>query len=190
MCASQGALRDGAEAAKPDDAKILIGRMEHQVGGQRLGSGNNLRADTLVYVTVQADSDMADEILRQRFLSLIGKQTERKFNEIAWSKVRFADSIPQRAPQQGPLENIGDSAQPLDDGLAAALIQQKAAVGVIVIVQEDILGTGLGNDFLQLGPFRVQHRVDTGWSAVSIFEQDLHADRPNAAFAENIVLRQ
>jgi len=107
--------------------------MEHQVGGQRLGSGNNLRTDTLVYVTVQADSDMADEILRQRFVSLIGKQTERKFHEFPWSKVCFADSIPQRAPQQSPLENIGDSAQPVDDGQAAALIQQKAAVGEVQV---------------------------------------------------------
>src|SRR5207248_11660752 len=148
---------------KPDDAKILIGRMEHQVGGQRLGSVNKLRTDSLVYVTVQADSDMADEILRQRFVSLIEKQTERKFHEIAWSEVRFADGILQRAPQQGPLENIGDSSQPLDDGLAAALIQQKAAIGVILIVQENILGTGLGNDFLRSEERRVGKEWRSMW---------------------------
>src|SRR5689334_20513294 len=90
-----GTFCDGAKRAKPDDAQILTRRMEHLVQSERFGSWNDLGANLWVYVTVESRADVADKILRKRFVGFCGEEAERQFHKIARRETGFADGIPK-----------------------------------------------------------------------------------------------
>jgi hypothetical protein len=69
--------------------------MKHTVRGKTFGVGNDLRAGGVTDVTVKACSDVADQTLRERFVGLGGKKSEREIEKIARGKISFADGIPE-----------------------------------------------------------------------------------------------
>src|ERR1700758_54042 len=113
--------------------------MEHLIGSEGFGLGNNFRAHVWVYVAMESVGNMADEILRQRFIAFGGEEVEREFHEFAGRKIGFANGIPERTPKQSSFKYVGNFAQLFDDGFAAALIQQKTSVGEILIIEKYVL---------------------------------------------------
>src|SRR5690348_7266297 len=78
----------------------------------------------------------------------------------------------------------------VQNSFSAALIQQKTAVRMVLIVEEHVLGTRLGKGLGQFGLGCVEFRMQTNEGSVSVGEKNLHCNGPDAAFAENIPLRQ
>ena len=103
-------------------------------------------------------------------------------------KIGFANGIPERTPKERAIKNAGDLAQVSDDRFAAARIEEEAAVGVVLIIKENIFGARFPDGLGQGGVLRAEPRAETNGGAVAIGEYNFDGDGPDAAFVENVVL--
>src|SRR5581483_172783 len=80
---------------------------------------------------------MRSQGLRQRLVFFIGKQPLRKRQIFLRGKLRFADRVPKRSPEQSAFEKIVSVAESSLDGFLADRIEQETSISEVLIVCED-----------------------------------------------------
>ena len=137
-----GGLRGkSSERAEPDDAKVVVGFVDHARGGECGALGEEFGLKRCADVVVDGGLGTREDRSGERFIALMGESSEGVVDVEDRIEFHLTNGIPKRSPEERAAEEVGyggaGDGELIHDGVARFGIEGEEAVGVVVVIGED-----------------------------------------------------